>query len=349
MFLDTMQSVGAPVASRYRSELFKAKERERPFGQRTPPKPDQFIDRLLSEPTYDAQVAYSLAVIAGWSYSHGQTLANKLQYFGLPLNTVNAIQVTNPPMLIVATAFLVRSKCGRVGVLSFRGTEPTSAINWLADADVTPRAVTGGKVHRGFYANLQAVWDEVVTCLDKAMEPGGATGGNGGAKESGGTERKPMEALYITGHSLGGAMATLAAAKIHQEPRYRAFLKAVYTFGQPAVGDASFGRECKDGFGDYYYRHVYRNDVVPHLPPRSSPGKYEHFGQERYSSASHEPYAVSLVERKPAKSVVWPILTCGVAAIARRLHPFADLKFPYSIDDHLPSRYIEASRAALAD
>ncbi|MBC7174587.1 MAG: hypothetical protein H5U40_19230, partial [Polyangiaceae bacterium] len=147
-------------------------------------------------------------VIAGWSYSEGQTLSNKLKYYGFPFNTVDQIQVVNPAMLIVATAYFVRSQCGRVGVLSFRGTEPVNAINWLTDADVTQRAVNGGKVHAGFYANLQSLWDEVCEHIGEATTPRGVTTGDGSKC------RLPMQVLYVTGHSLGAAMAALAAARI---------------------------------------------------------------------------------------------------------------------------------------
>ncbi len=342
-----------PVASGYRRDSFRPTiKKPRPFGQREPMTGERFINRLLSraerKPTYDAELAYALAVIAGWSYSDGQTLSNKLQYFGLPFNSVQQMQVVNEPMFIVANAFFVRSSCGRVGILSFRGTEPTNAISWLTDADVTLRAISGGKVHAGFYANLQAIWDEVVTRLTRAIETDSESNGDGADTDKE-KERRPMEALYITGHSLGGAMATLAAAKIHEDAEIQPnLLQGVYTFGQPAVGDRSFGHQCERRFGDVFHRHVYRKDVVPHLPPRST-GPYEHFGRERHSASPHEPYAESFEKSKLVSFVLPAVSITAASFVSRRLRHLADLPFPFSIDDHLPSRYIDAGRAAVSD
>ena len=344
---------GAPVVSGKPQDFYRPTiEKPRAFGQRAPLEAHRFIHRLLSraerKPTYDPELAYSLAVIAGWSYSDGQTLSNKLQYFGLPFNTVHGMRVVNEPMFIVASAYFVRSECGRVGVLSFRGTEPTSANNWLTDADVSLRPISGGRVHSGFYTNLQAIWDDVVVRVTRAIEnQDGAdldVGGSDGRKK-----REPLRALYITGHSLGGAMATLAAAKIHEDAEIPpSLVKGVYTFGQPAVGDPSFGRQCERRFGDVYHRHVYREDVVPHLPPIST-GDYAHFGLERHSSSPHEPYAESLEETRLARFAVPPVAITAVSFVSRRQRALARIPLPYSIDDHLPSRYIDASRAALSD
>eukprot|EP00611_Tribonema_gayanum_P025425 TRINITY_DN577_c0_g1_i1.p1 TRINITY_DN577_c0_g1~~TRINITY_DN577_c0_g1_i1.p1 ORF type:complete len:404 (-),score=46.99 TRINITY_DN577_c0_g1_i1:179-1228(-) len=76
----------------------------------------------------------------------------------------------------------------------------------------------------------------------------------------------PSYTIYTTGHSLGGAAATLAAADLSLRfgvPRERLQL---YTFGAPRPGDASFGALIGAHVGAAY-RVVHAGDVVPHLAP----------------------------------------------------------------------------------
>jgi pimeloyl-ACP methyl ester carboxylesterase len=132
-------------------------------------------------------------------------------------------------------------------IVAFRGTEsrPRAGENpygqfmsdWVTDFDIrmipTPH---GGRIHQGFDRALNEIWDELEEYLSQLTSAGCA--------------------LWITGHSLGGALATLAAARI---PR----LIGVHTFGAPRVGDKTFAER----FDKPLYRWVNNNDVVPHLPP----------------------------------------------------------------------------------
>ena len=73
--------------------------------------------------------------------------------------------------------------------------------------------------------------------------------------------------VFVTGHSLGGALATLAAMSISQNiladfPRVR--LKC-YTFGSPRVGDALFKSDYNQRV-PWTYRVQNDEDIVPHLP-----------------------------------------------------------------------------------
>jgi GTP-binding protein EngB required for normal cell division len=68
--------------------------------------------------------------------------------------------------------------------------------------------------------------------------------------------------ICLTGHSLGGALATLAAYRlINNFP----FL-SVYTFGSPRVGDQDFKVRYKRNKIPHF-RFENRNDIIPHLPP----------------------------------------------------------------------------------
>jgi hypothetical protein len=78
------------------------------------------------------------------------------------------------------------------------------------------------------------------------------------------------------------------AAMLRHERKFRAEeedgdnvadrLAAVYTFGQPMIGDRNFAQACnEDNFlRENMIRYVYHNDIVPHLPPMAS-GQNSHF------------------------------------------------------------------------
>jgi hypothetical protein len=309
----------------------------RRFAPTPSPLPADFVEELLrADDAYNPRLAYALAVIAGWSYSDAKTLADKLKYYQLPSVSVEAIAVTNPAMLIVASAFLVRSKCGRLGIVSFRGTEPANAINWLTDTDVVEKPFGQGLVHEGFFANLEAIWEVIVRMLKEAVQPPA----NG--------KQRPLQRLYITGHSLGGGMAVLAAARLMLEKEFqqRDLLHGVYTFGQPAVGNTDFANEWDPKFGQRLHRHIYAHDVVPHLPTAWF-GRFVHFGSERVAAAPNKPWRIATAPLRQARLLVVAAASCAISFATRRLPILDFVPLPYSLDDHSPARYLEVSRASL--
>ncbi|AUX40457.1 uncharacterized protein SOCE26_018580 [Sorangium cellulosum] len=182
--------------------------------------------------------------------------------------------------------------------------------------------------------------------------------------------RFKLEALYITGHSLGGALAVLAAALIYSDEELkelRPLLRGIYTFGQPMVGDRAFAKTFERQFGSKLFRHIYNRDVVPHMPPRSA-GRFEHFGQEYRSTpagwiSNGRPIARQVRFAIPALAgslaswfadqfPIGPLLPDGRSWswVKRRLLPPILRKpheFLYSMTDHLPIHYLRASRTVL--
>lgn len=144
-------------------------------------------------------------------------------------------------------------------IVAFRGSEarlrqgdndPRHVIaDWLADLDFLPEPWDhGGKVHRGFKSALQEVWpdlEEYIASLQKK-------------------NRK----IWITGHSLGAALATLAADRYGN-------IQGVYTYGSPRVGD----RDFKKDFNVNAYRFVNNSDIVTKVPPANV---YCHVGELKY-------------------------------------------------------------------
>ena len=131
---------------------------------------------------------------------------------------------------------LIASTDGRpaFAVLVFRGT--TGFRNWLLDLDVRPLKLGGrGVVHRGFAEALNGVWDLLQPALERLKAP-----------------------LFFTGHSMGGALAQLAATKFR--PR------AVYCFGAPRVGDRGYVQRVQ---AIPIYRVVNHRDIFAMMPPAS--------------------------------------------------------------------------------
>jgi hypothetical protein len=300
--------------------------------------------------TYDAEKAYLLSVVAGWAYSEGQTLADKIRHYGFEGGVhVQQFSVVNDAMLVVARAFLVRSEEGRVGILAFRGTEPANAINWLTSADTEARDFYGhGKVHHGFHANVEALWSYIEAALGDAVR-GLAPAGNGEGKAA---RLEPLQHLFITGHSLGGAMAVLAAAKLLRDEAcksLRSLLRGVYTFGQPQVGDAEFVRSNTE-LAALVYRHEFRHDVVPVLPPATVARSFEHLGQKRVSSSTDEPWQTSDAPTRPLRFLVQGLACVSAAFFTRRLLALRRLDgLWHSMDDHLPQRYINTCKRSLEE
>lgn len=313
-----------------------------PFGQpaaHVPPL-DELADRGGG---YQRELAYLMAIISAWSYSDEKVLAAKLRYYGVPGARIRRVTVQNNALLVATTAYLIQSPSGKAAVLAFRGTDPANIITILADTQVMLQPFFDGYVHSGFHASVEVIWDDVDVALRKARQGLHQDDDDSDVKLS-----APLEALYITGHSMGGAMAVLAAARLSRDD-YAALLppgvlRGVYTYGQPMVGDQRFADFCEGKFGALLYRHVYHNDVVPQVPPRSNLA-YAHIGEEYRSAALNEPWTLS---RKASErtSLAAALAFVAANAIEARLSPRDVLPGP-SIDDHMPSPYIEVSRYTL--
>ena len=76
----------------------------------------------------------------------------------------------------------------------------------------------------------------------------------------------PDYEFYITGHSLGGAFATLAALDASLGGLVSAENLHLFTFGSPRVGDFNLAKAVVDNV-DEMYRITHNRDIVPHTPP----------------------------------------------------------------------------------
>jgi hypothetical protein len=287
----------------------------------------------------DATVAHVLATCAGYAYSDIGTVAMIMTRLGLESNGCVCVAQTVDAMFIFSTAYLVQSRCGRLVILCYRGTEPATFANWLGDADVGADSLildqddaTPMRVHSGFYRNVRATRRAVLDELQLALQ------GRSLANPQQ-TLSHTLEALYVTGHSLGGAMAALFALTLDGGPADRAVaerLRAVYTFGQPlVVGEPLSARAAQ--VAQKLFRHVRPRDPVPALPPAAW-GKLAHIGHEyRCANGQWELAAAPTSQLAGMKELPRSLLAL-FASEKRR----ASVR--WTIADHGPHHYIGAVR-----
>jgi triacylglycerol lipase len=100
---------------------------------------------------------------------------------------------------------------------------------------------SGSKMHQGFVDAYFSVRDQIHAYL----------------------RSHPATSVTVTGHSLGGALATLCAVDVQYN--FSSIPIELYTFGSPRVGNKGFS----DSFNQRVtksYRFVYGMDIVPALP-----------------------------------------------------------------------------------
>ncbi len=307
---------------------------------------------------YDPDIAYLLSIISTWCYGKEQVLEQVLarKSIGTRKLKIDPYTVKNPALPVDANGFLITLDEG-FHVLSFRGTEPTQLVDVLTDALVEKhiwRTNEAEWVHRGFFLSLDVLWPKLFARLSKLEGD-----------------------LYVTGHSLGGAMAVLAGRRILDSELASPTLRGVYTFGQPMVGNLEFAQQSQNL---NLHRHVYDRDLVAYLPPIGvGAGDYVHFGnlykategrQEEVwnyvESGSDEPkschiseilpaFLTPLMERLNFQSVPLLATSFGLRAfgLALSLSSLRDvLEAPkvmgrrLSFEHHIPTHYVDISRAS---
>lgn len=209
-------------------------------------------------------------------------------------------------------------------ILVFKGTQQLS--DWktnlkirlkeftvLADQEAVPPT---GRVHRGFLDAWQSVEKQVVYYLKKW--------------------RTPETKLWVTGHSLGGALAAVATISLETQGFE---VSGLYTFGQPRVADWKLVNYMNARMGNRIVRYVNNNDIVPMIPPQIIPWVptrvYGHMGQFRYFNDSGSLRRQSFMfQRFPDRlfGMIRAILTSGT---------------PDAVDDHKMEFYVANLQKAL--
>lgn len=229
-------------------------------------------------------------------------------------------------------------------IVAFAGTDPIVLANWISDFET---GLTADHVATGF----QTAADSIFPSVRAALARPGAAG----------------KKLFITGHSLGGAIAHLVAEKIAGTPA----VEAVYTIGCPRVGAAGFAEPYNERLGSRTYRLVHGDDIVPSVAPDGLTFNFRHVGrhlhcdrQRRFAVAdlapdcsSNDPGFVPGISKDVAALLRDPLSIVRfelsrVALLSRVLvgrappgirHDFGGIAIellPPRVRDHMPDRYI---------
>ncbi|MBW8191962.1 lipase family protein [Neiella marina] len=148
--------------------------------------------------------------------------------------------------------------------ISCRGTDELA--DWLDNIKAFPSEQLFGKFHRGFWHSVEDIWAPIAERLAAVQ-----------AQQQQQKGRKLP--VFITGHSLGGAMAVIMAAKfVHADEPFT----SVYTFGQPRAMTRETARLFNVECGERVYRFHNNNDMVTRVPARAM--GYSHVGCYLYIS-----------------------------------------------------------------
>jgi triacylglycerol lipase len=159
----------------------------------------------------------------------------RLEWLGTPDNNRGMVLTSDAAIVVVFRGT-------RVQVHSLLDSAEVVLLNqndlWI-DGQFFPAVHrAGGKVHAGFMKAFTGISDRLGAIV---------------------TARRPGQALWLTGHSMGGALATLAAAHLGREA-----VHGLYTYGCPRVGDVAFASVLPVAS---HLRFVHRDDWVPTMPP----------------------------------------------------------------------------------
>ncbi|KAJ3129681.1 hypothetical protein HK098_000460 [Nowakowskiella sp. JEL0407] len=182
---------------------------------------------------------------------------------------------------VVNVTTKVSSECGEIQsaigysanqnaiILTFRGTSNFGNFICDVDFDKCPTSLSiGGRVHCGFLTAWRDLRENMFYHLTTLMNANGR--GN--------------SAIYFVGHSLGGAIANIAAVDWFDNNGksygYESRNLGVITYGSPRVFDDTAAKGFENiGFG-VSYRAVHNQDVVARLPPKFT--SYRHVYRELF-------------------------------------------------------------------
>ena len=244
-------------------------------------------------------------------------LASPLPALGFRLEWLGTPDNNRGMVLSSDTAIVVAFRGTRLQVHSLLDAAEVVLLNqndlWI-DGQFFPSVHrAGGKAHAGFMKAFTEISDR----LDAIVEA-----------------RRPGQALWLTGHSMGGALATLAAAHLGRDA-----VQGLYTYGCPRVGDKAFASVLPV---TSHLRFVHRDDWVPTMPPEFL--GYVHAGTLR------------LVTGSPSRNLL-DDFTTGLKDLASALQTMAaessfkadSLPFKLAgLADHMPVYYATLLWNALA-
>lgn len=224
---------------------------------------EQF-EKKRQEPRYDG----SIRVLQGYNdalnrYTQTATFDVTLDATTTLLTNLGALgnriarRIVNPTPAFIGFALASATH----NIIVFRGT--SNPKEWIANfqatqSDYVQSGTERGKVHTGFLRLYNQLSEQVRRAANRF---------------------NPALPCFVVGHSLGGALATLATADLAQNSALKNQLR-LYSYAAPRVGDRAFA-EFVSAIAPNSYRIINLADMVPMVPPANiREQQYSHIGQE---------------------------------------------------------------------
>ena len=293
--------------------------------------PDDALNGFTPNAQFDFENARAMMWLSQLAYEtvHDAKVTEILGAWGLNRRDV----ITNDP----GTGLPPHSACAIVAdgrgatFVAFAGSDPLKFNDWVTDFTVMP---TPDALHSGFKAAVEFVWPRIEPAI---IDPANAG--------------KPV---FFTGHSLGGALAILAAARA---PNSRPI--GAYTFGSPRNGGEAFFNDYTPRLGNSTFRFVHGTDIVPTVPPTIL-DRYHHVGQAVHcptdglfngvvpkpSNGNDPDFVRSLLQAGMADAAAIAALEL-LPRIGAGLQNMLARFLPRLIRDHIPANYFRALSIAV--
>lgn len=277
---------------------------------------------------FDPDVARAMMWMSQLAYeTHVPQTINTVSGFWTLSGVKPLIQSAKSTLPVSDTRGVIAQRDGAT-IVAFAGTDPLILKNWVSDFYL---GRSKADAHQGFEDAAAAVWNDVQAALTAASAAGSP--------------------IFITGHSLGAALAVVTADRARREIGIAR--AQVYLYGCPRVGHLDFATEYNATLGPTTYRLVHGHDIVPTVPPPLL--KFHHVG--RYLAC--DPGTKFIASQLTADcSSDQPLPTVGgFAGLVQQLQnlvvgispskrmdvigQLSQLLLP-GIGDHLPDRYYTA-------
>lgn len=190
---------------------------------------------------------------APWALKGSCSLVRELKYLGPQLSSMKSPNQFDRELKEIARSKLQRVKGLPIGFIAenagevfliFRGTMTTS--EWLHDLNIRLTSYPyfeSCMVHEGFLQTYNVFRAKIIECLS-ALDT--------------------RKSLFVAGHSLGSALATLAVPDCAASTGFTS--PVIYTFASPRVGDRSFADSYDRRYGRKSFRIANTSDLVVSIP-----------------------------------------------------------------------------------